>query len=121
MIVNRINQWLQLTSVSDDLLETVIFPKDDLLSSQTTGFLQRSVNLTVTLVFVVYLLGFLLLLLFLGSGAGPGFPNKKASIFSLGEITRLMKFPGVVRTFIVKIAAGLPSGETITKYVHEVR
>lgn len=44
------------------------------------------------------------------SGAGPGFPNKKTSIFSLGEITRLMEFPGVVRTFIVKIAVGLPSG-----------
>ncbi|KAM3625125.1 uncharacterized protein V6R79_007153 [Siganus canaliculatus] len=35
--------------------------------------------------------------------------NKKA-IFNIGEITRLMKFPGVARTFIVKIVAGLPSG-----------
>lgn len=50
------------------------------------------------------------LCLFLGSAA---VPNKKTSIFSVGEITRLMKFPGVARTFIVKIAAGLPSGETV--------
>lgn len=57
----------------------------------------------------------------LGSGSGPGSPNKKTSIFSLGEITRLMKFPGVTRTFIVKIAAGLPSGETVTNHVHSVR
>lgn len=59
-------------------------------------------------VFVVYLF----FVGFLGPGAGPGFPNKKTSIFSLGEITRLMEFRGVVRTFIVKIAVGLPSGET---------
>lgn len=56
------------------------------------------------------LLLLLLLSLFLGSAAVPG---KKTSIFSVGEITRLMKFPGVSRTFIVKIAAGLPSGETV--------
>ena len=30
----------------------------------------------------------------------------------MGEITRLMKFPGVKRTFVVKIVAGLPSGES---------
>ncbi|XP_052005429.1 solute carrier family 22 member 18 [Xyrauchen texanus] len=32
------------------------------------------------------------------------------SVFNLGEITRLMKFPGVSKTFTVKIIAGLPSG-----------
>lgn len=32
------------------------------------------------------------------------------SIFSVGEITRLLMFPGVTATFIVKIVAGLPSG-----------
>uniref|UniRef100_A0A3Q3W2D4 Organic cation transporter-like protein 2 n=1 Tax=Mola mola TaxID=94237 RepID=A0A3Q3W2D4_MOLML len=32
------------------------------------------------------------------------------SIFNVGEITRLMEFPGVTRTFIVKTVAGLPSG-----------
>lgn len=36
--------------------------------------------------------------------------NKSKSIFSVGEITRLMKFPGVTPTFLVKIIAGLPSG-----------
>ncbi|TKS70458.1 Solute carrier family 22 member 18 [Collichthys lucidus] len=36
--------------------------------------------------------------------------NTNKSVFSVGEITRLMKFPGVVRTFAVKIVAGLPSG-----------
>lgn len=36
--------------------------------------------------------------------------NKKKSVFSVGEITRLMKFPGVAQTFVVKIVAGLPSG-----------
>jgi len=34
-------------------------------------------------------------------------------VFNLGEITRLMKFPGVAKTFIVKIISGLPSGEHI--------
>lgn len=34
----------------------------------------------------------------------------KKSLFSLGEITRLLKYPGVTPTFIVKIVAGLPSG-----------
>lgn len=33
-------------------------------------------------------------------------------MFSVREITRLMDFPGVTRTFAVKVAAGLPSGET---------
>lgn len=32
------------------------------------------------------------------------------SVFSLGEIIRLMKFPGVAKTFTVKIISGLPSG-----------
>lgn len=36
--------------------------------------------------------------------------NEKKSIFSVGEITRLMKFPGVVQTFTVKVVAGFPSG-----------
>ncbi|KAF0042777.1 hypothetical protein F2P81_004114 [Scophthalmus maximus] len=36
--------------------------------------------------------------------------NKSKSIFNLREITRLMKFPGVTPTFLVKIVAGLPSG-----------
>uniref|UniRef100_A0A672R9D2 Organic cation transporter-like protein 2 n=1 Tax=Sinocyclocheilus grahami TaxID=75366 RepID=A0A672R9D2_SINGR len=32
------------------------------------------------------------------------------SVFNLGEITRLMKFPGVAKTFTVKIISGLPAG-----------
>ncbi|XP_060924330.1 solute carrier family 22 member 18 [Limanda limanda] len=36
--------------------------------------------------------------------------DKNKSLFNLGEITRLMKFPGVALTFAVKIVAGLPSG-----------
>nr|XP_061811344.1 solute carrier family 22 member 18-like [Nerophis lumbriciformis] len=36
--------------------------------------------------------------------------NENKSIFSVGQITRLMKFPGVAQTFVVKIVAGLPSG-----------
>ncbi|XP_077443377.1 solute carrier family 22 member 18 isoform X1 [Stigmatopora argus] len=36
--------------------------------------------------------------------------TKSKSIFSVGHIARLMKFPGVARTFVVKIVAGLPSG-----------
>ncbi|XP_044076366.1 solute carrier family 22 member 18 [Siniperca chuatsi] len=36
--------------------------------------------------------------------------NKSKSIFNVGEITRLMTFPGVTPTFLVKIVAGLPSG-----------
>ncbi|TRZ02170.1 hypothetical protein DNTS_014782 [Danionella cerebrum] len=35
------------------------------------------------------------------------------SVFNLGEITRLMKYPGVAKTFIVKIISGLPSGHII--------
>lgn len=35
---------------------------------------------------------------------------KNKSIFSMGEITRLLKFPGVAPIFIVKIVASLPSG-----------
>lgn len=41
------------------------------------------------------------------AGAGD---NKSKSVFNVGEITRLMKFPGVTPTFVVKIVAGLPSG-----------
>uniref|UniRef100_A0A671RZ01 Organic cation transporter-like protein 2 n=1 Tax=Sinocyclocheilus anshuiensis TaxID=1608454 RepID=A0A671RZ01_9TELE len=40
-------------------------------------------------------------------------PEKKGSsnsVFNLGEITRLMKFPGVAKTFTVKIISGLPAG-----------
>ncbi|KAK2853672.1 hypothetical protein Q5P01_006333 [Channa striata] len=36
--------------------------------------------------------------------------NKNKSVFNVGEITRLMKFPGVTPTFVVKVIAGLPSG-----------
>ncbi|XP_022057743.2 solute carrier family 22 member 18 [Acanthochromis polyacanthus] len=36
--------------------------------------------------------------------------NKNKSVFNMGEITRLMKYPGVMRTFLIKIFAGLPSG-----------
>ncbi|CAK6971542.1 solute carrier family 22 member 18 [Scomber scombrus] len=36
--------------------------------------------------------------------------KKSKSIFNVGEITRLMKFPGVTPTFVVKVVAGLPSG-----------
>uniref|UniRef100_A0A8C1PDH2 Organic cation transporter-like protein 2 n=1 Tax=Cyprinus carpio TaxID=7962 RepID=A0A8C1PDH2_CYPCA len=32
------------------------------------------------------------------------------SVFNVGEITRLMKFPGVAKTFTVKIISGLPAG-----------
>uniref|UniRef100_A0A8C1G9M6 Organic cation transporter-like protein 2 n=1 Tax=Cyprinus carpio TaxID=7962 RepID=A0A8C1G9M6_CYPCA len=32
------------------------------------------------------------------------------SVFNLGEIMRLMKFPGVAKTFTVKIISGLPAG-----------
>ncbi|MEQ2263767.1 hypothetical protein XENORESO_012416, partial [Xenotaenia resolanae] len=37
--------------------------------------------------------------------------NQNQKVFSLGEITRLMKFPGVMRIFLVKIITGLPSGK----------
>uniref|UniRef100_A0A668AU25 Organic cation transporter-like protein 2 n=1 Tax=Myripristis murdjan TaxID=586833 RepID=A0A668AU25_9TELE len=36
--------------------------------------------------------------------------SKSKSVFDLGEITRLMKFPGVLTTFLVKIISGLPQG-----------
>ncbi|XP_067295108.1 solute carrier family 22 member 18 [Pseudorasbora parva] len=44
--------------------------------------------------------------------AVPESDKKRASksVFNLGEITRLMKFPGVAKTFTVKIMSGLPSG-----------
>lgn len=35
---------------------------------------------------------------------------ERKSLFSLGEITRLLKYPGVTTTFIVKVVSGLPSG-----------
>lgn len=35
--------------------------------------------------------------------------DKSKSVFSIGEITRLMKFPGVKWTFVVQIVSGLPS------------
>ncbi|XP_075933863.1 solute carrier family 22 member 18 [Anarhichas minor] len=44
------------------------------------------------------------------SGTYKDSENKSKSIFNVGEITRLLKFPGVKRTFVVKIVAGLPSG-----------
>ncbi|XP_068427720.1 solute carrier family 22 member 18 isoform X2 [Clinocottus analis] len=44
------------------------------------------------------------------SGANKDSEKKSKSIFNVGEITRLLKFPGVKRTFLVKIIAGLPSG-----------
>ncbi|KAI4892620.1 hypothetical protein NFI96_025057 [Prochilodus magdalenae] len=39
-------------------------------------------------------------------------PSEKGagSVFSLGEIARLMEFPGVAKTFTVKIISGLPTG-----------
>ncbi|KAM9494233.1 solute carrier family 22 member 18 [Clarias gariepinus] len=36
--------------------------------------------------------------------------NDTGSVFNLGEIVRLMKFPGVAKTFTVKIISGMPSG-----------
>ncbi|XP_068171281.1 solute carrier family 22 member 18 [Antennarius striatus] len=42
--------------------------------------------------------------------AAPDAGTNQKSVFSLGEITRLMTFPGVARTFIVKTVAGFPSG-----------
>ncbi|KAF4094339.1 hypothetical protein AMELA_G00012130 [Ameiurus melas] len=36
--------------------------------------------------------------------------NNTGSVFNFGEIVRLMKFPGVAKTFTVKIISGLPSG-----------
>ncbi|MEQ2315180.1 hypothetical protein AMECASPLE_019408, partial [Ameca splendens] len=36
--------------------------------------------------------------------------NQNQKVFSLGEITRLMTFPGVMRIFLIKIITGLPSG-----------
>lgn len=41
---------------------------------------------------------------------GPAEKSNAKSVFDLGEITRLMKFPGVAKTFTVKIISGLPSG-----------
>lgn len=35
--------------------------------------------------------------------------NRNQKVFSLGEITRLMKFPGVMRIFLIKIISGLPT------------
>lgn len=39
------------------------------------------------------------------------YPHTAGSVFNFGEIVRLMKFPGVAKTFTVKIISGLPSGE----------
>ncbi|XP_027024456.1 solute carrier family 22 member 18 [Tachysurus fulvidraco] len=36
--------------------------------------------------------------------------NDTGSVFNLGEIVRLLRFPGVAKTFTVKIISGLPSG-----------
>ncbi|KAL2088530.1 hypothetical protein ACEWY4_015429 [Coilia grayii] len=36
--------------------------------------------------------------------------NKNRSVFNLGDITRLMRYPGVAKTFTVKITSGLPAG-----------
>uniref|UniRef100_A0A1A8RDV5 Organic cation transporter-like protein 2 n=1 Tax=Nothobranchius rachovii TaxID=451742 RepID=A0A1A8RDV5_9TELE len=36
--------------------------------------------------------------------------NQNKKVFSMGEITRLMKFPGVLRIFLIKVITGLPSG-----------
>uniref|UniRef100_A0A8C5CX95 Solute carrier family 22 member 18 n=1 Tax=Gadus morhua TaxID=8049 RepID=A0A8C5CX95_GADMO len=35
--------------------------------------------------------------------------QRNRSIFSLAEITRLLKFPGITRIFLIKIISGLPS------------
>uniref|UniRef100_A0A8C2A114 Solute carrier family 22 member 18 n=1 Tax=Cyprinus carpio TaxID=7962 RepID=A0A8C2A114_CYPCA len=48
-----------------------------------------------------------------GSSLGGTLSTQKGSsnsVFNLGEITRLMKFPGVAKTFTVKIISGLPAG-----------
>ncbi|XP_013813408.1 solute carrier family 22 member 18 isoform X2 [Apteryx mantelli] len=37
-------------------------------------------------------------------------PSQSGSVFSLREILRLMKFPGVMEVFIIKVFAGLPIG-----------
>ncbi|XP_029000268.1 solute carrier family 22 member 18 [Betta splendens] len=44
------------------------------------------------------------------AGTSPQTESKNKSVFSVGEIMRLMTFPGVTPTFIVKVVAGLPSG-----------
>ncbi|XP_013874083.1 solute carrier family 22 member 18 [Austrofundulus limnaeus] len=44
------------------------------------------------------------------SGSNTKIENQNKKVFSVGEITRLMKFPGVMRIFLIKIIAGLPSG-----------
>ncbi|XP_058237945.1 solute carrier family 22 member 18 [Hemibagrus wyckioides] len=36
--------------------------------------------------------------------------NDTGSVFNFGEIVRLLRFPGVAKTFTVKIISGLPSG-----------
>ena len=36
--------------------------------------------------------------------------GEKKSVFDLGEITRMMKYPNVGRTFLVKSVGGLPGG-----------
>uniref|UniRef100_A0A8C5EHK6 Organic cation transporter-like protein 2 n=1 Tax=Gouania willdenowi TaxID=441366 RepID=A0A8C5EHK6_GOUWI len=51
----------------------------------------------------------LLVLLFIPKTTKHGAAKNKKSIFNMGEITRLMKYPRVMRTFVVKIVSGLPS------------
>lgn len=38
--------------------------------------------------------------------------SQSGSVFSIREILRLMKFPGVMEVFIVKVFAGLPIGKS---------
>jgi hypothetical protein len=47
--------------------------------------------------------------------------QRNKSIFSLAEITRLLKFPGITRIFLIKIISGLPSGEIQVPSTRNVR
>jgi len=38
--------------------------------------------------------------------------SQSGSVFSIGEILRLLKFPGVMEVFIVKVLSGLPIGKS---------
>ncbi|XP_056463851.1 solute carrier family 22 member 18 [Gadus chalcogrammus] len=60
----------------------------------------------------------LLVLMFIPKSTKPQSPStsinrengqRNKSIFSLAEITRLLKFPGITRIFLIKIISGLPS------------
>lgn len=44
--------------------------------------------------------------------------SQSGSVFSIREILRLMKFPGVMEVFIVKAFAGLPAGK-ISPITHD--